>query len=644
MHYYHVWVRSDQYRGAEALTYQHEGELQLGAIVEVPLRQERVLGFISGKVSKPAFAVKPIVQALPLPPLPPSSLKLAEWLCRFYATPVGVTTTQFLPAALRIKQTTALDGAPEPATRPTPAVPLTSEQEAAIQTINALETYLLHGRTGSGKTRIYIELVRRQFAEGKSAIILSPEIGLTSQLASECQKAFGDCVVVLHSQLTHKERTEAWLRALHATRPLLVIGPRSALFCPLRQLGLIVVDEAHDQAYKQEQAPYYSAIRVASQLRTLHSCILVLGSATPAVTDYYLALEKQKPIIRLEHLATGKELQRRITIVDLKDKTVFARGTHLSSVLATSISESLERGEQALLYLNRRGTARVTLCSACGWQALCPHCDLPLAYHGDSYRLRCHICSYNQPPVLACPECGDTSIILKSFGTKAIVDEVQRLFPEARVLRLDTDSTKAERLERQYTSIVRGDVDILVGTQMLTKGLDLPRLSTLGIILADSSLYLPDFTAQERTYQLLTQVVGRIGRGHLAGHAVVQTYDPKSRVLKAALHDDWQDFYNIEIEERRKYLFPPFCYLLKLSCRRATATSAERAMNTFKSAINEQQLPIYIDGPTPAFHEKVAGQYQWQMVIKAKERSQLLRILDFVPKNWSYDIDPADLL
>lgn len=642
MQYYHVWVRSDKYRGVGALTYQHAENLALGTIVEVPLRNERVLGFISGRVQKPTFAVKPIAAVPSLPPLPQSSLKLADWLQRFYASPVGVVCMQFLPPGLHTKNVpvdSRLIDLPEY----TP-VTLTAEQAQVLQTIHQPDTYLLHGRTGSGKTRIYIELAKRQFATGKSAIILSPEIGLTSQLASECQKVFGERVVVLHSQLTDKERQQAWLRILKALEPLLVIGPRSALFSPIRNLGLIVIDESHDQAYKQEQAPYYSAIRVAAQLRNLTNCILVLGSATPSVADYYLAVEKQKPILRLTQLATGKELKRHISIVDLKDRSAFARGSHLSNALITSIANSLERGEQALLFLNRRGTARVTLCSSCGWQALCPHCDLPLAYHGDSHRLRCHTCSYNQSPIIACPECGGTSISLRSFGTKAVVDETQRLFPEARILRLDTDSAKAERLENKYEGILRGDVDILVGTQMLTKGLDLPKLSTLGVILADSSLYLPDYTAQERTYQLLNQVIGRIGRGHTEGNAIIQTYDPKSLVLRAALHDDWNSFYNNEIAERKKYSFPPFCYLLKISCRRSSAYVVERTMNTFKSELFEHHLPIQIDGPTPAFHEKIAGKYQWQMVIKSRERSQLLKVLELLPKNWSYDLDPADLL
>ncbi len=640
MHYFHIWVRSDRYRSQEPLTYSHGGELDTGTIVEVPLRSEVVLGFVAKTVPKPSFMVKPIHRVLDLPPLAEITLALGEWLMHFYAAPLGVVTGQLLPPNIRTSNlaNTRLD-VPNPSLSS-----LTAEQQQALERITGSDTYVLHGRTGSGKTRIYIELTARALAAGCSALILSPEIGLTSQLASQFRAIFGNRVAVLHSQLTNKERLLVWLTILRSTEPLIVIGPRSALFSPIRKLGLIVVDEAHDQAYKQEQPPYYHSVRVAAQLRQLHCAVLVLGSATPSIADYYLAVERQKPIIRLQSLAISHQPKSKLTIVDLKDRTQFIRSPHISLQLYQAIEQSLENSEQSLLYLNRRGTARVTLCSNCGWQSLCPNCDLPLTYHGDAFRLRCHTCGFQRPPILTCPECGSQSIALKSFGTKAIVEEAQSLFPNARIARLDADSSKTERLEHQYEAIARGDIDILVGTQMLAKGLDLPHLSTLGIILADTSLYLPDYTARERTYQLLTQVLGRIGRGHLSGHAVIQTYYPDSGLLKAALADDWQNFYETELAERKQFLFPPFCHLLKLSCRRKSATSAERAMNTFRIQLEKAGSPIRIEGPAPSFHEKVSGEFQWQMVIKSRSHQELLDVLVRAPKGWSYDIDPSDLL
>ncbi len=641
--YYHVWVRSAQYRGDEALTYHHTDALLPGTIVLVPLREEHVPGVVVKTVARPLFTTKAIAIVADLPPLPATSLLLAAWLKQFYPAPIGIIMQQFLPRSLPPGRpiTGGETTSPQHTTQP----PLTDGQRVALARIASPDTYVLHGRTGSGKTRIYTELAARALANGKSALILSPEIGLTSQLAAAFRDIFGGRVIILHSQLKPSERLHVWRTILAGRQPLVVIGPRSALFSPLADIGVIVVDEAHDQAYKQEQAPYYQAVRVASQLSQIHKAILVLGSATPAVSDYYLALEKRKPIIRLENLAKGQPLARRVSVVDLKDRSHFSRAAHISNELLEAIGGSLARHEQSLLYLNRRGTARIALCERCGWQARCPHCDLPLSYHGDEHALRCHVCGHRQAAAPSCPACGSPSIVLRSFGTKAIVAEIQRQFPEAHVARFDTDSHKAERLENQYTRLVQGETDILVGTQLLAKGLDLPRLSTLGVILADSSLYLPDYTAAERTYQLITQVLGRIGRGHVAGHAIVQTYTPASPLLQAALHDDWDSFYNAQMQERRAYHLPPFFHLLKLSCRRATATAAEHTAHQLKTALLLQHQGITVDGPSPSLHEKVGNAYQWQLVVRSRRRSILLAVIKSLSgSGWTYDIDPADLL
>ena len=340
-----------------------------------------------------------------------------------------------------------------------------------------------------------------------------------------------------------------------------------------------------------------------------------------------------------------QSFEHNVVVVDLKDREQFTRADHLSVPLIHAIGFSLKRKEQSLLYLNRRGTARVTLCRVCGWQAMCPHCNLPLTYHGDSHRLQCHVCGHHQDLLTACPNCGNTEIMLHGFGTKAIVEEVQRIFPEANIMRFDTDNSKVDRLENQYQRILDREVDILVGTQVLAKGLDLPHLSTLGVIAADSSLMLPDYTAQERTYQLLTQVLGRIGRGHVISRAVIQTYHPDSMLLQSILQGDWKSFYNTEIEERKRYFFPPYCHILKLTCRRASTQSAEKAANSLKKLILAKNLGVQIEGPAPAFHEKLGSKYHWQIVVKSSNRSNLIRVIDQIPSNgWSYDLDPVDLL
>lgn len=647
MFYYHIWVRSGQYHGHEALTYESSIRIQIGAVVKVYLRNEKVLGIIVAEVARPSFSTKPIDSILKLPPLPNATLKLSIWMQQFYYAPLGSIAQQLLPSTLTkqgLKRFVPLDVS-SPPRNTTKEPPLTKEQQAALATIQKPETYLLHGRTGSGKTRIYLELAKRTLDQGRSALILTPEIGLTSQLASQFRKLFGTHVVVAHSQLTARERLNIWMTLIQSRSPMIIVGARSALFSPLANIGLIVVDEAHDTAYKQEQQPHYHAVRVASQLRNLHKATLVLGSATPAITDYYLAIAKKKPILRLKTTAIKQDFKHTVKIVDLRDRSLLSTSSHLSKPLLNAVAHSLEKGEQALLYLNRRGTARVTLCQQCGWQALCPHCDLPLTYHGDQHMVRCHVCGHKAPPPTTCPNCANTSLLLQSFGTKAIVEEIQRIFPEAHVLRFDTDNLKSERLEHQYENIQKGDIDILVGTQMLTKGLDLPRLGTLGIIMAESSMYIPDFTAQERTYQLLTQVLGRVGRGHIDSQAIVQTYDPSSLVLEATLTDNWQTFYNNEIEQRRKYNFPPFCHLLKLTCRRASSASAEKSSLKLKTHLESLNPNLCIEGPAPSFHERVSKYHQWQLTVKASNRGELLAILPELPKaGWQYDIDPIDLL
>jgi primosomal protein N' (replication factor Y) len=644
MHYYEIWVRSGQYRGHEALTYSSATALQIGQLVQVPLRNQTILGFVNASVMQPSFTTKAVTASLPYKPLPPRSIDLANWLANYYPSPIGVLTQQFLPRELPLKRLNELlkdQAATTPDTIHLP--PLTNQQQAALGQITDPGSYVLHGSTGSGKTRLYIELAQRAFQAGQSVLILSPEITLTSQLARIFEETFQQQVIILHSRLTDAERQRAWLTILQTTEPRIIIGPRSALFSPVANLGLIVIDEAHEPAYKQEQAPYYQTTRVAAQLASIHTATLVLGSATPSINDYFIAAAKNRPIIRLNELATRSTALHKTHIVDLRDRSLFSRAPHISNVLIEAIQGSLERNEQSLLYLNRRGTARLTLCEHCGWQSLCPHCDLPLTYHADLHQLLCHVCGYRTPLPVSCPVCHNPSIVLKSIGTKAIVQEISTVFPEARVIRFDTDNQKADRFEQQYEIVQSGGVDILVGTQILAKGLDLPKLSTLGVIAADSSLALPDYTAQERTYQLLNQVLGRVGRGHVDSQAIIQTYSPDSLVLQDALNDNWTDFYERELTERKKYFFPPYCYLLKLTCRRKSDSAAEKAALNLAGQLKRPS--IRIEGPAPAMHQKVDGAYEWQITIKAIRRPVLLEIIKALPTSgWRYDIDPQTLL
>lgn len=642
MNYVEILVAEATYHGQDALTYSSSKRLLVGAVVVVPLKDKQVLGIVSKVVSKPSFPVKEIIEAPDMPPIPHQLVQLLRWMQAYYPAPLGIITQHFLPRALRPEpdQQESID-------HPEPVLPkLTADQQQAVNSMQGPGFHLLHGETGTGKTRVYIELAKEKLKNGQSSMILTPEIGLTSQLANDFRVVFGEHkVIVLHSQLTDTKRQKIWMKILTTTSPLIIIGPRSALFSPVRNLGLIVVDEAHETAYKQDQAPYYHASSVAARLASLHNAALILGSATPLITDYYIAKAKNRPIVYMgETAAPGKGTRHSALLVDLRDKDKFSRSAHLSNELLKAIQNSLDKKEQVLLFLNRRGTARTVFCDQCGWQALCPHCDLPLIYHGDMHVMRCHSCSYRAPSPTSCPNCGNPSIIFRSIGTKALTDEATRLFPTAKIRRFDTDNKKSERIEEQYEDIRKGEVDILIGTQTLAKGLDLPKLSLVGVINAESGLSFPDFSATERTYQLLSQVLGRVNRGHRDTMAVIQTYAPDASILKAVLSKNWEDFYNKELRERETFSFPPFCFLLKLTCRRTANKAAEKAALGLYETLHKQHRHVLVEGPAASFYEKRQNKYQWQLIVKSKNRKELTEIVKELPANWSYDIDPLNLL
>jgi primosomal protein N' (replication factor Y) len=644
MHYAEILVADQSYHGLDALTYGSEEPIYLGSLAFVPLRNKQVLGVIIGiSQKKPSFKTRPITSIVDAPALPNHQIMLLQWMRKYYPAPLGIIVQQFLPKTLPKRAVKPLDSHQLASDINLP--PLTKDQIQAITGIQDSGLHVLHGATGTGKTRVYVELARKAYEDKRSTIVLTPEIGLTSQLALDFKKVFGKRVIVIHSQLSESIRHKLWLTILKETEPLIVIGPRSSLFSPIQSLGLVIVDESHETAYKQDQSPYYHTSHVAGALGNFAHIPVILGSATPLVADYFVAEQKNRPIIRMTQTATGTiEEKAKIHLVDLRDKSKFTKKPHISDDLIKAIQRALSRKDQVLLFLNRRGTARVVLCENCGWQALCPHCDTPLIYHSDSYSMRCHSCNFSGRPPVSCPECKHPDIIFKSVGTKAIAEEVAKLFPEATVQRFDTDNKKLERIEHHYEAVRSGEVDILIGTQTLAKGLDLPKLGLVGVIIADTSLFVPDFSSQERTYQLLSQVVGRVGRGHRKGEVIIQTYNPTSPLLRSVLTKDWDSFYNTELDERQKFIFPPYCYLLKIWCKRATQKGAEQAAQKLAKELRGAGHKIIVEGPAPSFHEKNNNKYQWQLIIKAKQRSELLKVIKMLPANWYHDIDPMNLL
>jgi primosomal protein N' (replication factor Y) len=646
MRYYEVFIADARYRGGTPLTYSYDENLEPMSAVTVQLKERMVTGFVLREADKPQFAVKPIRSLLSKKPLPSHSLELAEWIKEYYACSLGEALRQFAPSKPSIRSLSSNNPDLLP---PLPQLelesPLTKDQSQALESIasNPSTTVLLHGHTGTGKTRVYLELAKKSLSKGKSVLLLTPEIALTPQLTAAAKKSLGSKVIVLHSQLSQAERKKIWLFILESSEPIVIVGPRSALFSPVHNLGLVVLDESHEPAYKQDQSPRYNTARVASRIGILTGDIVVLGSATPSLTDYFLA-EKHGAVVRMKERAIGGEDKIKTQVIDIKDRANFTLSRYLSNQLINAIKQNLNKKKQVMIYLNRRGSARLILCDKCGWQLLCPNCDIPLVYHADNHSVRCHICGHADSPPSACPECQNPSIVYTSIGTKSLIDEIIRLFPGRTVQRFDSDNAAGERLHELYGKLHKGEVDILVGTQLLAKGLDLPRLGLVGIISAETSLSLPDYSSEERAFQLLYQVIGRVGRGHSNGEVILQSYEPDSLVVRAAVERDWDKFYKYALLERQKFHFPPESFLMQLVCRRATLKGAEEASKKLKEALAAQRLPVEIIGPAPSFYARRGKYYYWQIVVKSKQHSHLAALAKKAPQDCTINIDPINLL
>lgn len=649
-YYYDIWVSTIQFRSSSTLTYSSTLRLNRGSIVQVPFRNKLILGLIKTQTSAPNFKVKPIHRLIHSSYLPDSSISLLTWLMNYYPSSASTHLQLFLPNSIdKIDSSTKEDVLLVVKQIAHKAPKLTSEQESSIRTINesSSRTFLLHGDTGSGKTRVYIELIKETILKSKSVIVLVPEIGLSPQITKSLEDYFPNDVIMMNSGLTPKTKRNNWIKILTAKLPVIIVGPRSALFAPINNLGLIIMDEAHDSSYKQETAPFYQTSRVAAKLAEITNSKLVMGTASPSIVDYFMFDKMKVPVIRMSKLAISvdSDLDTQLQVIDLTDKSFFTRSAWLSDVLLESIDKSFKANEQSLIFLNRRGTASTIMCRDCGWKALCPNCNTSLTYHSDKHLIICHSCGFQDKSPSFCPSCNGHDIIFKGVGTKAIEVEVNKFFPEAKIKRFDKDNSKNDSLEMGYTDIKNGKIDIIIGTQIITKGLDLPKLTTVGIVIADQNLSFPDYSSEEKNFQILLQVIGRVGRGHQASsRIIIQSYDPMSKPLKAAITKDYVDFYNDQIKLREKYLFPPFVFLLKVYCKKSSSDKANRDCIQLINKIKKLKLPVKISSPSPAFYEKINGKYVWQFVIKSKNRQYLLDIISTLPNDWFYDIDPNNLL
>lgn len=633
--------------GSSVFTYHALEKLTPGQLATIPVGEQTLNGLVIREVSKPSYETKPISSIIEPVALPIALVELAEWMAEYYRTPMATVLQTMLPRGLTTKRREQTAKPKRESIRQRTTIVFNKEQQEALNTINktGVGTILLQGVTGSGKTELYKELTHRTLVAGKSAVILVPEISLTSQIVDEFTHQFPN-VIVTHSHMTEAERHRAWKQALNATTPLVVIGPRSALFMPVKALGLIVVDEAHEPSYKQEQAPRYSALRAASVLGKAAKAKVILGSATPLVTDRYVAEAHDSPIVRLSKRARDNAKHSTVTVVDMKKRENFKRHRFFSDTLLQSIEHSIATGQQALIFHNRRGSASTTLCENCGWAAECPRCFVPLVLHADTFTLSCHICDLKQKVPTACPVCGSADIIHKGIGTKLIETELRRVFPKARIARFDSDNTTAETLNERYKELYEGSIDIAIGTQVVAKGFDLPKLHTVGVVQADSGLSLPDYAASERAFQLLAQVVGRVGRDERDTAVIIQSYQPTHPVISFGVKQDYEGFYEYALKERAKGGFPPFRYLLQLTNVYKTEATAIRNAQILAREL-KAKLPkgIEVLGPVPAFYERQHDTYRWQLTLKSPKREALVRALTYVPPtHWHADLDPSSLL
>jgi primosomal protein N' (replication factor Y) len=542
-------------------------------------------------------------------------------------------------------------------------VTLTLAQKNALEYINdalvrkKYKPILLYGVTGSGKTEVYLRALERNKQSGRQAIVLLPEIGLTDQMLKIFSARFGHEVVTWHSNITAKEKRQAWEKMISG-KASIIVGARSAIFAPFSNLGLIIIDEEHENSYYQEQNPKYHAREVGLKRGMLEGATVLLGSATPSLETSYKASTGEYGLATLNNRIKARPLPK-VEIVDLRLELQKGNFSIFSELLHAKIKERLEAKEQVILFINRRGYNNFFICRDCGYNVRCKSCDISLTYHATSQELKCHYCGYRQSIPEACPKCGSARIRGFGIGTERVEQEVNKYFPTARVARLDTDMAKRDYRKEVLNKFKAGKIDILVGTQMIAKGFDFHGVTLVGVISADLSLNMPDFRARERTFQLLTQVAGRAGRGEKAGEVVIQTYWPENEVVLAAQKQDYKGFYQSEILNRKELGYPPFSHVIRILVFGEFEEKVREGCHDFVGILKEEVVKrndVAVLGPAPAPISKLQDLYRWQVILKGSEITELRHVTTEAIKRvheltyvagqlrWSIDVDPLGML
>ena len=541
-------------------------------------------------------------------------------------------------------------------------ITLTSEQNTAFNGLMELtksengETALLYGVTGSGKTKVFLSLVDEVSQRGEGVIIMVPEIALTPQMIKIFSERYGSKIAIFHSAMSLGQRMDEWTR-IKQGKALIAIGTRSAVFAPFSKLGLVIIDEEQEHTYKSEQSPRFHARELARFRVAYHKSLLCLASATPSVESYSSALSGRYKLFTLKE-RYGNAVLPQVSLVDMRKELQDGNSSDISRELALKIEEALENKKQAIILLNRRGHNTYVTCSSCGWVASCDNCSVSLTYHSANKRLMCHYCNASIPVPQKCPECGGEFFHFSGSGTQKLEEELKLLLPKARILRLDADSTIARDSYSNYlTAFANGEYDIMLGTQMVAKGLDFPNVTVVGVIGADRALYSDDYRGYERTFSLLTQVVGRAGRAENPGVAVIQTSDADNNIISLAQSQDYDAFFNEEIANRKLMIYPPFCDICMIYVQSVDSLIASEAINevftNIKRATTEDynDIKVIVLGPAPATVPKVNNKYRYRIIIKTKNSSRFREMIkkatDIKLKKDTYigvDINPENII
>ena len=513
---------------------------------------------------------------------------------------------------------------------------LTSDQESVVDEVlsnNSFKPYLLHGVTGSGKTEVYMELIEDALSKGKTSIMLVPEISLTPQMVERFQKRFGDNIAALHSALSDGEKYDEW-RRISRGEASIVIGARSAIFAPLNNIGMIIIDEEHSDSYKQSDTnPRYSAKDVALIRGKYHNCPVIMGSATPSLEVMARSQKGIYEYLSLPNRVNGKNLPW-VRIIDMNEAIKKSKG-HFSNDLVNSINEKLEKNEQVILLLNRRGYASFVTCKNCGYTFKCPNCDISLTYHKSSNTMRCHYCGYGNKVYDTCPECKEKSITDLGVGTQKIEEELSMIFPNSRILRMDFDTTSRKGAhEKMISAFKNHEYDILLGTQIVAKGLDFSNVTLVGVINADTSLNIPDFRSSENTFSLLSQVAGRSGRSEKSGEVIIQTYNPEHYAIGYTKTHDYIGFYNKEMEIRKTLKYPPFYFLCHIKISGKDMEYIFKEAEKIKRALVRNLVNTSVLGPTPSTIFRVNNIYRYGIILKYKKEDKLKETLEKIIEHY----------